>query len=158
MGNRQGEADFAHAMTSGLFAGVRARQVADRSVGYSAAFCPAPQKAMSRVSSSLHCAVQPVALQFARTIRTGDDEVGPQPAPGRPESMGTRGAHRTKADQVDQGALCDGIFRMAAPRLSERGVPCSIFAVSIGPTVNATATSVAVPAIQPQGPTANPQF
>jgi hypothetical protein len=39
----QGDADFVHAMTSGLFAGVRARQVADRSVGYAAGFLPVPQ-------------------------------------------------------------------------------------------------------------------
>jgi hypothetical protein len=31
--SHQGDVDFAHAMMSGLFAGVRARQVADRSVG-----------------------------------------------------------------------------------------------------------------------------
>jgi hypothetical protein len=32
-GTNQGAADLVHASTSGLFAGVRARQVADRSVG-----------------------------------------------------------------------------------------------------------------------------
>ena len=31
--NGQGEANFTHAMTRGLFAGVRARQLADRAVG-----------------------------------------------------------------------------------------------------------------------------
>ena len=73
--------DFTHATTSGLFAGVRARQLAERSVGYTAGFLPAPQWAMSASSSSLHCAEQAVALQFARTMRTGDDNSGEAPGP-----------------------------------------------------------------------------
>jgi hypothetical protein len=40
---RRGGVDFRHAMTSGLFAGVRARHVADRSLEKMAAFLPVPQ-------------------------------------------------------------------------------------------------------------------
>jgi hypothetical protein len=50
----QGDAIFIQAVTSGLFAALRLRHDAERSVGKVAAFLAEPQYAMSRTSSSLH--------------------------------------------------------------------------------------------------------
>src|SRR6266566_9555677 len=52
---------FTHAATRGLLAGTGLRQVADRSVGMTAAFRLGPQYAVKSISSALHCTVQFVA-------------------------------------------------------------------------------------------------
>jgi len=50
----QWDTAFTHAAVRGLFAGLRTRHDADRSVGNVAAFLAEPQYATSRTSSSLH--------------------------------------------------------------------------------------------------------
>jgi hypothetical protein len=83
-----GGAGFTHDITSGLFAGVRARQVADDpSFGYIAAFLALPQYASHRNSSGSHCALQFVSSQGTRTIRSCGDAGAPA-GPGSPEGPG----------------------------------------------------------------------